>query len=434
MLKFKLMLTLRLTYVKGFGRQPAAASPGHVGECGSPPTVSSVVYSQTVLRNIVSIEATTVAKSITIAGLQFTLDNRRWCHRREFPFLPSSDESQFSIDSESRTPSAAQIAAITEFLRKEESICKAMLETILRYVQVSRNTDPSWFAGVPTVNSAESLGRIIELQDIGAMEIERDGEALLGVYFSCEWDPEHGLGVAVHQGLVVDIGNADVSFEPNGIYVPDGVLDAAQTAAWEKLFGEYYREHQWREQCQKKAIEDERLIHLQRAIDDPKTSSALRELTQLLIVNPGLALQFTLEVKPTISLSDFRLTAQSIKALKAAAGNIMALDPQIRNEMMQGMPTQESQRPSMVEVFCWLGGEFAMWHHTERVGSSRLVAGPWPRVLVALANQWPGGKPQFQSVTILNKPENSHDLCPVTDTPVRTAMIAVISELFQTAS
>lgn len=44
------------------------------------------------------------------------------------------------------------------------------------------------------------------------LSVEKDGEAYIGFEFGCPWDREHGLGVMTHAGRVVEVGQADTSF------------------------------------------------------------------------------------------------------------------------------------------------------------------------------------------------------------------------------
>ena len=53
--------------------------------------------------------------------------------------------------------------------------------------------------------------------------IAKDGFAYIGLELGCTWDEEHGAGVLLHCGRIVDIGQADMSFNSHAAIADGGV-------------------------------------------------------------------------------------------------------------------------------------------------------------------------------------------------------------------
>ena len=83
-----------------------------------------------------------------------------------------------------------------------------------------RKQDRQWFEDeeCPELNKPDELRDLMEFQSLRVRRDQFRGTALLGFSFACKWDDEHGLGVLVHQGTVLDVGQADVAFhEANAV-------------------------------------------------------------------------------------------------------------------------------------------------------------------------------------------------------------------------
>jgi hypothetical protein len=51
--------------------------------------------------------------------------------------------------------------------------------------------------------------------------VAKAGHAYVGLELGCTWDEEHGAGVLLHKGRVVEVGQADTSFDDHAA-VKDG--------------------------------------------------------------------------------------------------------------------------------------------------------------------------------------------------------------------
>ncbi len=65
---------------------------------------------------------------------------------------------------------------------------------------------------MPAVRSPEELCQLIRPGAIYVMSVPKDGSTRLGFGFQCRWDEEHGLGVSVHNGEIVSVGDAAEAF------------------------------------------------------------------------------------------------------------------------------------------------------------------------------------------------------------------------------
>jgi hypothetical protein len=84
-----------------------------------------------------------------------------------------------------------------------------------KYVDFARR-HPN-FMGDPSVSMPESpdtatFATLHLLQGLFVHPVVNNGLAYLGFSFNARWEPEHGVGVMVHDGRIVEVGGADVAF------------------------------------------------------------------------------------------------------------------------------------------------------------------------------------------------------------------------------
>ena len=58
----------------------------------------------------------------------------------------------------------------------------------------------------------EARGRSSDFWTMHILNVAKEGVAYLGLEFGCEWDQEHGLGVLPHRDRVLEVCQADTSF------------------------------------------------------------------------------------------------------------------------------------------------------------------------------------------------------------------------------
>ncbi len=65
---------------------------------------------------------------------------------------------------------------------------------------------------VPEINKIDDLKNVLGLSIVHIMESDKEGFAYVGYELGCNWDDEHRIGIMTHKNKVIEIGQADVSF------------------------------------------------------------------------------------------------------------------------------------------------------------------------------------------------------------------------------
>lgn len=380
--------------------------------------------------------------SVTLAGMTFDFYEGRWEAGRRFPHLPAeSDEEELtiaiSLDEEAEDeggeiqdqPTAAQRRALQRFLDNEQPICEALLDALVRYIKVIRDQGMGFFEDLPEIESREDLGEVVEFGHLDVLPMEHDGEAVIGLGFHCEWDPEHGLGMALHKGCVVDVGSAEVSFSPDGHFVPREIFNAEQSAAWEAVFGDLVRDHEAEMKEAADKLQQSREKTFRSVAEGTKHGPAVREFTRLLLEHPGRALNFTLDVPPETATpaASPQMAKQLEKLMNSTGALVDGPGGELAASMQQMMKLAIEPPTPVLEVHLPLGEEWAMCHYSGQIRTERVDAGRWPKILEALAGKWPGATLRPESVAIV-KQDSEREVEP--DSPLRPAAIAAICEVF----
>jgi hypothetical protein len=120
-------------------------------------------------------------------------------------------------------PTAAQERAFRHFRDNEDLICNRVLDAIFALYQGTwasyRGTaDPGTGDDsveelrIPELHARDELRRVIRLEFLTLADIPQTDVALLGFCFACTWDGEHGLGVLVRAGNVLEVGENDITW------------------------------------------------------------------------------------------------------------------------------------------------------------------------------------------------------------------------------
>jgi len=158
--------------------------------------------------------------------LTFDADAGSWTGKRRFPdFLPFRETPhakgkapttfELLVDADDQEqPTPAQVRAFQFFVEHEKDVCGTIIDAVLHWYVRRREQDPEWFEeqDCPEIDKADGLRDLMTFQGLRVRRDEFKGTALTGFSFSCKWDDEHGLGVLVHRGTVLDVGQADVAF------------------------------------------------------------------------------------------------------------------------------------------------------------------------------------------------------------------------------
>lgn len=108
-----------------------------------------------------------------------------------------------------KTTTQEQINSI-HFLRdNSEKIRDAILNALLKELPDIREIYEDL---VPEINCFADFKNVLGLSTIHVLNSNKDDFSYIGYELGCDWDDEHGLGVMMHKDRVVEIGQADTSF------------------------------------------------------------------------------------------------------------------------------------------------------------------------------------------------------------------------------
>ena len=121
------------------------------------------------------------------------------------------------------TPSADQEAAFRAFQQEAELLCGRVADAVYdlyrgMWADLRRPTppgqvpDPDEERLFPELTDRDGLKRLIRFEGLSLSHVPGCDQAVLGFCFHCTWDAEHGLGVLVHQGEILEIGENDLTW------------------------------------------------------------------------------------------------------------------------------------------------------------------------------------------------------------------------------
>jgi hypothetical protein len=118
-------------------------------------------------------------------------------------------------DANPRPPSPEQVAAYAHLKDHQAAISADIFARLLKYYAALRKTWLKQDANLdlPEIGSAAAMKRNVGFGTLHVMGIAKGGFAYLGLELGCTWDEEHGAGVLLHRSRIVEIGQADTSFD-----------------------------------------------------------------------------------------------------------------------------------------------------------------------------------------------------------------------------
>jgi hypothetical protein len=161
-----------------------------------------------------TVAAALCAESLGVADWQKPPDNR----------YQQGNFELCLIRSDGGEPSSAQQGAFLDFLKNQDAICNAVVNAVFDYYQ----THWGYWRGeyghdllIPELQSRDGLKRVIRLDTLYVLDDPRNDGAVVGFCFDCTWDAEHGLGVLVRGGKVIELGENAVTWNgPTGAGLP----------------------------------------------------------------------------------------------------------------------------------------------------------------------------------------------------------------------
>lgn len=364
-------------------------------------------------------------QTISLADMNWISQREEWISSRSLPHFLTHEVVEWTIAGDD-APSPAQELALQNFLRDEERIGKSLQEALLRCLTLARKRAPDWFGDSPAIRSANQLSQVLDLQCVKVLRQEHDGEAIIGLGFSCDWDPEHGFGVAVYRGHLVDAGPFECCFMPFGQGLPPEAMEPDQKAAWQAIFGDEIAKQQADQEALVAKHQEMQRQSLRSAANNPESGPALREFSRLVAEHPDYALTFCLDVpQPAPQVSGSAAEALQMLTQGMPSGPLAQVFDPFKN-----MVSLSTQPPiPVVELTLQLPGYFAMWNYTGQIRTERLEGGEWPGILRAIVTKWPEAKPRFESITIF-KYDSKFGRKPDRKSPLQSAAVAAIGELW----
>lgn len=120
-------------------------------------------------------------------------------------------------------PSRKQEEAFLNFLDHKDDVCSRVADAIYDHYRchwgdwreparpgASRGYEDEVM--IPELSSRDGLKDVIRLLFVSVIDYPGIKKAVLGFCFSCSWDGEHGLGVLVRDGQVIEIGENDLTW------------------------------------------------------------------------------------------------------------------------------------------------------------------------------------------------------------------------------
>lgn len=161
-----------------------------------------------------------------LGKLTFDAEGGSWSGKRLFPtFVPFREAphargkapTTFELlvaAEDNEQPSQAQVRAFQFFVEHENAVSDKIIDAVFRWYVRRRTQEREWFEehDCPEIDQANKLRDLMTFHGLRIRRDEFKRTALTGFSFACKWDDEHGLGVLVHRGTVLEIGGADVAF------------------------------------------------------------------------------------------------------------------------------------------------------------------------------------------------------------------------------
>ncbi len=106
--------------------------------------------------------------------------------------------------------------AYQDFAEQQVHYKKLALDAVMKFYH--ETILPLWKANdyfgvpelAPTVQNSDELEKLLSFPSL-FLHPPRDGLSSLGLSFECSWDVEHGVGVLLREGKIIQVGLAEVA-------------------------------------------------------------------------------------------------------------------------------------------------------------------------------------------------------------------------------
>ncbi len=160
-----------------------------------------------------TVATATCAERLSVANWQTAPDNR----------YQQGDFELWVISPDGSKPSVWQERAFRHFLENQDTICNRVVDAVFDLYQGTwafwretaepgKQHEYTDDLRVPELHSRDGLRRVIRLEALTVLDFPNDDLALMGFCFQCTWDIEHGIGVLVREGRLVEVGENDITW------------------------------------------------------------------------------------------------------------------------------------------------------------------------------------------------------------------------------
>ena len=108
-----------------------------------------------------------------------------------------------------RIPSEAQARAYRFQMEHAPQTVNTILNALPSHYTKQRQDYMLSPREMPDVTNPEDFRRLIGLHAMTIHPFLKDGMSYVGLFFVCEWDTEHGLGVMMHGSQIIEMGDHD---------------------------------------------------------------------------------------------------------------------------------------------------------------------------------------------------------------------------------
>jgi len=130
-------------------------------------------------------------------------------------------------DANPKPPAPEQVAAYAYFKENQAEITETIMAALLKFYTKLRRTwlknNPEMEAELPEIHTTAEMRRNVGLGTLHMFDVAKKGHAYFGLELGCTWDEEHGAGVVLHRGRVVDVGQGDTGFDTHAAAKDGGV-------------------------------------------------------------------------------------------------------------------------------------------------------------------------------------------------------------------
>lgn len=110
-----------------------------------------------------------------------------------------------------------EVSLVRWVIENQATVHDAMLGRLFEEYPNIRQEAFEWFDEdeakevLPEAHSPQDLKKLVGVVSINVHQIAKDGKPYIGIELGCTWEEEHGLGILLHGGTPLEVGDADTA-------------------------------------------------------------------------------------------------------------------------------------------------------------------------------------------------------------------------------